>query len=128
MRTLPAIDFNEEKQLALVEEFAEKYYGDMPFGQHKQEGLRFYFENVMFSCGDATSLYCMIRHLRPRRIVEIGSGFSSAVSLDTNDLFFDRQDSMHVRRAEQRTAAVGLHGARSERHSVRRFVARQQAR
>lgn len=87
--TLPAIDFNEEKQLALVGQFAEKFYGDMPFGQHKKEGLRFYFENVMFSWGDATSLYCMIRHLKPRRIVEIGSGFSSAVSLDTNDLFFD---------------------------------------
>ena len=31
----------------------------------------------------------MIRHLAPRRIVEIGAGFSSAVLLDTNERFFD---------------------------------------
>ena len=31
----------------------------------------------------------MIRHLSPKRIIEVGSGFSSAVMLDTNDLFFD---------------------------------------
>jgi hypothetical protein len=30
----------------------------------------------------------MMRHFRPRRIIEAGSGFSSAVMLDTNDLFF----------------------------------------
>ncbi|MFL9985150.1 class I SAM-dependent methyltransferase [Paraburkholderia sediminicola] len=90
-RTLPGIDFKEQDQVRLMEEFADQYYGEMPFEPHKKDGLRFYFENVMFSYGDATSLYCMIRHLRPRRIVEIGSGFSSAVSLDTNDLFFDSQ-------------------------------------
>jgi len=91
LRARPGIEFNEAAQVRLVEEFADKYYGEMPFEPHKKDGLRFYFENVMFSYGDATSLYCMIRHLRPRRIVEIGSGFSSAVSLDTNDLFFDGQ-------------------------------------
>ena len=31
----------------------------------------------------------MIRHLRPGRIVEIGCGFSSCVSLDTNERFFN---------------------------------------
>jgi hypothetical protein len=30
----------------------------------------------------------MIRHLQPRRIIEVGSGFSSCVTLDTNELFF----------------------------------------
>jgi hypothetical protein len=30
----------------------------------------------------------MIRHLRPRRIIEIGSGHSSCVTLDTNERFF----------------------------------------
>jgi hypothetical protein len=31
----------------------------------------------------------MLQHLKPKRVVEIGSGFSSCVLLDTNDLFFD---------------------------------------
>ena len=30
----------------------------------------------------------MIRHFKPKRIIEIGSGFSSANMLDTNELFF----------------------------------------
>jgi predicted O-methyltransferase YrrM len=36
-------------------------------------------------------LYSIIRHCKPKRIIEIGSGFSSAVMLDTNELFFDNQ-------------------------------------
>jgi predicted O-methyltransferase YrrM len=31
----------------------------------------------------------MIRHFRPRRVVEVGSGFSSALMLDTNELHCD---------------------------------------
>ena len=31
----------------------------------------------------------MMRHFQPKRIVEVGSGYSSAVMLDTNELFFD---------------------------------------
>src|ERR1700744_4386992 len=42
-RTLPGIEFNEAAQLRLVEEFADKYYGEMPFEPHKKDGLRFYF-------------------------------------------------------------------------------------
>jgi len=33
----------------------------------------------------------MMRHASPKRIVEIGSGYSSCVALDTNELFFDNQ-------------------------------------
>ncbi|MEJ7708829.1 MAG: class I SAM-dependent methyltransferase [Pyrinomonadaceae bacterium] len=35
----------------------------------------------------------MIRHLKPKRITEIGSGFSSCVMLDTNEVFFDNSIS-----------------------------------
>ena len=31
----------------------------------------------------------MIRHIEPNRIIEVGSGFSSCLILDTNDLHFD---------------------------------------
>ena len=33
----------------------------------------------------------MIRHFKPKQIIEIGSGFSSMVMLDTNELFFENQ-------------------------------------
>lgn len=41
----------------------------------------------MFGHADSFWLYAMIRHLQPRKVIEIGSGFSSAVMLDTIDLF-----------------------------------------
>jgi hypothetical protein len=61
----------------------------MPFQAEKQQGLRYYYENPAYSYSDAILLHCMIRHLRPRRIIEVGSGFSSCMILDTNELLFD---------------------------------------
>lgn len=85
---IPGLKLHESEQLKLLEDF-EQYYEAMPFQPHKVEGLRYYFENPMYSYSDAIFLHCMIRHLKPRRIIEIGSGFSSCVNLDTNELFFD---------------------------------------
>ena len=84
-RHLPSVDLNEEGQLALFERL-RGYYGDLPFGEEPAAGLRYHFARP-FHYADAIVLYALMRHLRPRRIVEIGSGFSSAVMLDTNDLF-----------------------------------------
>ena len=85
---LPGIDLDAEGQLALFEAF-RAYYDEIPFTAEKKEGLRFYFENPFYSYSDAIFLYCMIRHFKPRRMVEVGCGFSSALTLDTNDLFLD---------------------------------------
>lgn len=88
-RSLPGIDFREEAQICLLQTFADRYYAEMPFGAHPSSAHRFYFENPMFSYADALCLYCMIRHFAPKRVIEVGSGFSSAATLDTNDLFFE---------------------------------------
>jgi hypothetical protein len=87
-RTLPGIDFREKEQMELLHELS-RFYPDQPFQESKQENLRYYFPNNLFAFSDAFFLHAMIRHFRPRRIIEAGSGFSSAVMLDTNDLFFD---------------------------------------
>jgi hypothetical protein len=42
----------------------------------------YFWNNPMFSSSDAMAYYCMIRRLKPRRIVEVGSGFSTLVALD----------------------------------------------
>jgi predicted O-methyltransferase YrrM len=84
----PGIELNDQEQLELLKRFTD-FYREMPFQAEKQEGLRYYFENPAYSYSDAILLHCMIRHLEPKRIVEVGSGFSSCMILDTNDLFFD---------------------------------------
>jgi predicted O-methyltransferase YrrM len=62
----------------------------MPFQRDKQPGLRYYSDNPFFMYADALLLYSMLRHYRPHRVIEVGSGFSSAVMLDTNDTFLSR--------------------------------------
>jgi hypothetical protein len=85
---LPGVSLNLGRQLEVLQELG-RFYPEMPFTDQRQDGFRYYFDNPNFRHGEAIVLYAMIRWLRPRRIVEIGSGFSSSVMLDTNQRFFN---------------------------------------
>jgi predicted O-methyltransferase YrrM len=87
---ISGIELQTENQIKLINSF-NKYYDELPFTSQKQTKSRYYFENGFYSYTDGIVLYSMIRHFRPKRIIEIGSGFSSALMLDTNDFFFDKQ-------------------------------------
>jgi predicted O-methyltransferase YrrM len=87
-REINGVDLNEAGQLELLKAFVD-YYEDMPFEAEKREGLRFYYENPAYSYSDAILLHCMLRYLQPKRVIEIGSGFSSCMILDTNERFFN---------------------------------------
>ena len=89
-RELPGIELREEQQLALLDQL-KVFYPDLPFPKGKIPGRRYFFDNPMYSYSDAICLYGMIRHVQPRRIIEVGSGYSSCVTLDTNELFFDNR-------------------------------------
>jgi hypothetical protein len=86
---VPGVDLNVSTQLSLLEEF-RRFYPELPFQRERSPALRFYYPNDYFGIGDAIGLYSMLRHLRPRRVVEVGVGFSSAVMLDTNDRFLNK--------------------------------------
>jgi predicted O-methyltransferase YrrM len=84
--TIPDIDLNETPQRQLLLELS-RYYHELPFTESRQPGRRYYFDQPWYCHADAIYLYSLIRHFAPKRYVEIGSGFSSAVALDTSDLF-----------------------------------------
>ena len=84
------ISFNDDAQRTLLGKLAQ-FYDDLPFEDTKQPGLRYYYKNKFYSYTDAIVLFGMLRHLKPKRVIEIGSGFSSAIMLDTNELFFDNK-------------------------------------
>jgi predicted O-methyltransferase YrrM len=88
-RGLPGIELNETEQLALLAKLAP-FHAEHPFPETPRDGIRYFFDNYWFGRADALILYSMIRLVRPRRILEIGSGFSSAVMLDTNERFMER--------------------------------------
>ena len=87
-RVIPGIDLNESRQLAMLSEI-KRFYRDLPFSAQKTSSCRYFYENPFYSYSDAICLYGILRHARPERIVEIGSGYSSCVMLDTIDLHLD---------------------------------------
>jgi predicted O-methyltransferase YrrM len=89
-RVMPGINLKEEEQLHLFDEL-RRYYPEQPFPAQKIATRRYWFENPAYSYSDAILLYCLMRHLRPRRIIEVGSGYSSCAMLDTNEIFFNHE-------------------------------------
>ncbi len=86
--SIRGIDLAAQKQIDLVRDLSS-YYSQMPFSEEKQDGYRYCFSNPFFGHGSSIILYSIMRHFRPQKIVEVGSGFSSAAMLDVNDRFLD---------------------------------------
>jgi len=77
---LSGIDFRQEEQVRLLSHFGEAFGQECRWPKRPTtDRFQFYTENDCFGFGCAAGLHCMIRHLRPRRIIEIGSGNSSLV-------------------------------------------------
>jgi len=87
-RNIHGIGFNDEVQLDLLEK-VRSCLPVAPWTFEKKDGLLYHYDNIYYTYSDALSLFGLMKSLRPKRIVEVGSGWSSAVMLDTNRLFFD---------------------------------------
>ncbi|MEO1688526.1 MAG: hypothetical protein AAFU61_11535, partial [Pseudomonadota bacterium] len=79
------VDYAVETQLQELASLAE-VGGDCPYGgTEAAAAARWRPDQEMFSLSDAVILWCMVRRHRPRRIVEVGSGWSTAAMLDALD-------------------------------------------
>lgn len=79
-RSLPGISWNDDEQLELLSHF--QYQDELsrfPFLKPSEE-FGFFYGNPSFGPADAEYLYCMIRHFKPQRIIEIGSGYSTLMA------------------------------------------------
>lgn len=79
-REIPAIRIDEQSMLALLDHFLER--GWLPeFARviNANSVTTFPMPNGLFEAVDADILYAQIRMLRPRRIIEVGCGYSSLV-------------------------------------------------
>jgi len=80
-RQLPGIDFNVQFQLALLEKLTfSKELVSLNLGKPGDRIDSFYIGNDSFGSGDAEFLYHIIRYLKPRKIIEIGSGNSTKIA------------------------------------------------
>src|SRR5579864_29048 len=77
------IDMNEAGALRLLDDvfplYMEEFRARFPLRAADGEG-GFYVLNANFMAVDSHVYYALIRHLRPRRIVEIGGGFSTMLA------------------------------------------------
>src|SRR5205807_7911838 len=81
---LPGMDMREEAQKQLLSEIAARFkdeYAAIPEGASTPE-FHFYLGNVAFEAVDAEMLFGLIRFLKPRRMYEVGSGFSTLHAAD----------------------------------------------
>jgi hypothetical protein len=67
-REFPSIEFKWDEQLRLLRELVE-YRDEVDFE-----------DNDYFNGFDAAVYYSLIRHLKPKRVIEIGSGYSTRIA------------------------------------------------
>jgi hypothetical protein len=76
----PEIYHEEEMRRFLERElmpYSKEFSPDKDGSEDQPAG--FYWNNPAYGYSDAMSLYCFIRYLRPRRVLEIGGGFSTLI-------------------------------------------------
>lgn len=81
---IAGVDMNLTRQEAHLKDII-RAHDDRIHSENAGPGQRFGFINPMYSFGDALSLHAMLIHSRPKRIIEVGSGYSSACMLDIID-------------------------------------------
>jgi len=80
--TIVGVDLQEQGQLQLLNTFHAAYareYARLADTSPPQP-YAYVQPNGLFDAVDAEVLYCMVRHFKPRRILEIGGGFSTLVA------------------------------------------------
>ena len=80
-RFLPGIDLREDAQRNLLATFRfQDELAGLPRGKPEGGQGVYWFDNEFFERIDGSILYSMLRTLKPRRIVEVGSGFSTLIA------------------------------------------------
>jgi hypothetical protein len=92
-KALAGVNMNTGVQLGFLDEI-EKWFKVCPFPEKENEAFRYYLDNDWYPYADAYILFAMLNILRPSQLIEVGSGFSSAATLDTNDRFLE--ESLHL--------------------------------
>ncbi|MGO9178343.1 MAG: class I SAM-dependent methyltransferase [Candidatus Limnocylindrales bacterium] len=76
------IDLQPARMLDLLRDLSATYRSEYETLPLRPTGspLDYYIDNQGFESVDGEMLYCLIRRLRPRRMIEIGSGFSTLLA------------------------------------------------
>ncbi|MEJ0075829.1 MAG: class I SAM-dependent methyltransferase [Alphaproteobacteria bacterium] len=85
---LPGINIDRPKMVSLWHELLP-FLTTAPFPDQKSDAFHYFFDNPSYSWGDGSVLHAMLRYFKPKRLIEIGSGYSSVCSFDTVERYLD---------------------------------------
>jgi hypothetical protein len=81
---IPGVDLNIPVQLQFLE-LLGSFAGRFDWPDDQAPSHRYFKNNSYFAGGSAAVLFAMLMERRPARIIEVGSGFSSALMIDTRE-------------------------------------------
>ena len=86
------IDFSDSSHRAILENVFPRYMPDYDYPEHADSAAtptNFYTQKHAFSWLDSRSYFVLLRHWKPKRIIEVGSGFSTLLAGDVNRRFLN---------------------------------------
>lgn len=87
---MPGIDLNVLAQFELLQSL-EPYTRDIDWPiEQPDDPTRYFYGNDQFPVLDAEFLHAALRHFRPKRMIEVGSGWSSLITAEVNRTHLDR--------------------------------------
>jgi hypothetical protein len=87
------IDFNDASHLEILQQDFPAWFGAYEYPEHLEESAdleQFYTQNSQFSWLDSRSLFVLLQKWQPRRVIEVGSGFSSLLIADVGRRLLDQ--------------------------------------
>lgn len=86
------IDFRPAEHRRILTEVFPRFAPDYRYPERESDTTsedQFYTQNSQFSWLDSRALFVLLRELRPKRVIEVGGGFSSLLIADVNRRWFD---------------------------------------
>ncbi|MBN1435948.1 MAG: class I SAM-dependent methyltransferase [Sedimentisphaerales bacterium] len=98
---MPGVDIRDQAQLEMLEKVFSVYKPEMTFPVERTDcPYEYYLNNSMFGIQDACVLHSMVRHFKPQRMIEVGSGNSTYVTVRAGKLNHAEGHPLHLTSVE----------------------------
>jgi predicted O-methyltransferase YrrM len=87
------IDYNDAQHIQVLQEWFPRYMTgwNYPVDGDAHSPSGYFLNNDQFSHVDARALFVLLQALKPKRVLEVGSGYSSLLTADVNHRFMQSQ-------------------------------------
>jgi len=85
---LEGINLNSEVQLSILTDLS-RHVSTFPYHLVDAYKYRFNLNNIYYTYYDALNYFTFLLKFKPKRVYEVGSGYSSALLLDVNEYFLN---------------------------------------